>query len=230
MPAWESLPDSMRNDEVRPYYDALIKKEKQLCIKRMMDVGVSVFLLLLLLPLLIGIGIAVFTTSKGGVFFCQERVTTLGKRFRIIKFRTMVKNAEDMGARVTSDGDKRVTDIGVFLRKYRLDELPQLINIIKGDMSLVGTRPEVKEYVDKYTPEMMATLLMPAGVTSEASIRYKDEAKKLSGVTGEDADRVYVDEILPEKMRYNLDYVRNYSVIKDIKLCLLTVTGVFKDE
>ncbi len=230
MPDWESLPDNIRTDEVRPYYDALVKKEKQLCAKRMIDVGVSVFLLLLLLPVLIGIGIAIATTSKGGVFFCQERVTTGGKLFKIIKFRTMVKNAEELGAKVTSDEDVRVTEIGAFLRKYRLDELPQLINIIMGDMSLVGTRPEVMEYVDKYTPEMMATLLMPAGVTSEASIKYKDEAKKLSGVTGEDADSVYVDEILPEKMKYNLDYVKNYSVFKDIKLCLLTVTEVFKDE
>ncbi len=230
MPDWESLPDNIRTDEVRPYYDALVKKEKQLCAKRMIDVGVSVFLLLLLLPVLIGIGIAVATTSKGGVFFCQERVTTGGRLFKIIKFRTMVKNAEELGAKVTSDEDVRVTEIGAFLRKYRLDELPQLINIIMGDMSLVGTRPEVMEYVDKYTPEMMATLLMPAGVTSEASIKYKDEAKKLSGVTGEDADSVYVDEILPEKMKYNLDYVKNYSVFKDIKLCLLTVTEVFKDE
>ncbi len=228
MPAWKDLPDSIRIDAVRPYYDSLRKKEKQLLMKRMFDVGVSVFLLLLLLPVLIGIGIAVGTTSKGGVFFCQERVTTFGKKFKIIKFRTMVKDAEDIGTKVTTDEDSRVTEIGAVLRKYRLDELPQLINIIMGDMSLVGTRPEVIQYVEKYTPEMVATLLLPAGVTSEASIKYKDEAKKLSGVSGEKADRVYVEEILPEKMKYNLDYVENYSFFKDIKLCIQTVIGVIR--
>ena len=215
---------------VRKYYDVLKKKDKQLCIKRMFDVGVSVFLLVLLLPVFIGIGIVIASTSKGGVFFCQERVTAFGKKFKIIKFRTMVKNAEDLGSKVTTDDDARVTVVGEFLRKYRLDELPQLINIIMGDMSLVGTRPEVSQYVEKYTPEMMATLLLPAGVTSEASIRYKDEAQKLSGVEGSDADRVYVEEILPEKMRYNLDYVKKYSFLKDIKLCFLTVIGVIKND
>ena len=225
---WDQLPAEMQIKEVRPYYDALVKKEKQLCAKRMLDVGVSVFLLILLLPALIGIAIAVATTSEGGVFFRQERVTTYGKKFRIFKFRTMVKDAPKLGTAVTSDKDPRVTKIGVFLRKYRLDELPQLLNIIMGDMSLVGTRPEVSKYVDRYTPEMMATLLLPAGVTSEASIRYKDEAEKLSGVEGDEADRVYVDEILPEKMVYNLDYVKKYSFFRDLKLCVQTVVEVVK--
>ena len=228
MIAWNELPDSMRNSTVRPYYDALCKKEKQLCIKRMFDVGVSVFLLILLLPLLVGIAIAVGTTSEGGVFFLQERVTAYGKRFRIIKFRTMVKDAPDIGTSVTTDGDARVTEVGEFLRKYRLDELPQLINIIVGDMSLVGTRPEVPKYVDEYTPQMMATLLMPAGVTSEASIRYKDEAEKLSNADEDEIDRIYVDEILPEKMKYNLEYVEKYSVLNDLKLCVMTVIQVFR--
>ncbi|MEE3468622.1 MAG: sugar transferase [Eubacterium sp.] len=225
---WDQLPSELQTAAVRPYYDALVKKEKQLCAKRMLDVGVSVFLLVLLFPVLIGIGIAIATTSEGGVFFRQERVTTYGKKFRIFKFRTMVKDAPKLGTSVTSDKDPRVTKIGEFLRKYRLDELPQLLNIIMGDMSLVGTRPEVEKYVEKYTPEMMATLLLPAGVTSEASIRYKDEAKKLADAMGEEADRIYVDEILPEKMKYNLRYVENYSFLRDLKLCVQTVIEVVK--
>ena len=225
---WDELPENMRIDAVRPYYDALIKKEKQLCLKRMFDVGIAVFLILLLLPAFIVIGISVAFTSPGGVFFCQERVTMYGRRFKIIKFRTMVKDAPEKGTKVTTDNDSRVTEVGAFLRKYRFDELPQLINIIKGDMSLVGTRPEVPDYVDKYTPEMMATLLLPAGVTSEASIKYKDEAEKLKDLNGKEVDCVYVGEILPEKMVYNLDYVKKYSIIKDIALCLRTVIDVFR--
>ena len=227
MIAWERLPETMRSETVRPYYDALCKKEKQLCIKRMFDVGVSVFLLILLFPLLVGIAVAVGTTSEGGVFFRQERVTQYGKKFRILKFRTMVKNAPELGTAVTAEGDARVTEVGAFLRKYRLDELPQLINILAGDMSLVGTRPEVPKYVEQYTEEMAATLLLPAGVTSEASIRYKDEAEKLAGADEDEVDRIYVEEILPEKMKYNLDYVKKYSVWNDLKLCVLTVVKVF---
>ena len=222
------MPSEMRVEEVRPYYEALRKKEKQLVGKRMMDVGVSVFLLLLLFPLLVGIAIAITATSKGGPFFLQERVTTYGKRFKIIKFRTMVKDASSIGTAVTSDNDARVTEIGAFLRKYRLDELPQLINIIMGDMSLVGVRPEVPKYVEKYTPEMMATLLLPAGVTSETSIRYKDEAEILGDASGDEADLIYVEKILPEKMKYNLDYIHEFSLFKDVKICFSTVINVIK--
>ncbi|MBO6109015.1 MAG: sugar transferase [Eubacterium sp.] len=224
---WEQLPENMKTDAVRPYYEAIKKREKQLIIKRMFDVGVSVFLLLLLMPFMIITGIMIARDSSGGIFFTQERVTVYGKKFKIYKFRTMVENAEELGTSVTSEDDKRVTKIGAFLRKYRLDELPQLINIIMGDMSLVGTRPEVCKYVREYNDEMMATLLLPAGVTSEASIRYKDEAEKLSDAEGDEADRIYVEEILPEKMKYNLEYVKNYSFFSDIKLCILTVIKVF---
>lgn len=222
------MPSEMRVEEVRPYYEALRKKEKQLVGKRMMDVGVSVFLLLILFPVLVGIAIAISVTSKGGPFFLQERVTTYGKRFKIIKFRTMVKDASSIGTAVTSDNDARVTEIGAFLRKYRLDELPQLINIIMGDMSLVGVRPEVAKYVEQYTPEMMATLLLPAGVTSETSIRYKDEAEILGNASGDEADLIYVEKILPEKMKYNLDYIREFSLFNDIKICFSTVIHVVK--
>ncbi|MBR0119983.1 MAG: sugar transferase [Eubacterium sp.] len=228
MERWDNMPSEMRVEEVRPYYEELRKKEKQLIGKRMMDVGVSVFLLLILFPVLVGIAIAISVTSKGGPFFLQERVTTYGKRFKIIKFRTMVKDASSIGTAVTSDNDARVTEIGAFLRKYRLDELPQLINIIMGDMSLVGVRPEVAKYVEQYTPEMMATLLLPAGVTSETSIRYKDEAEILGNASGDEADLIYVEKILPEKMKYNLDYIREFSLFNDIKICFSTVIHVVK--
>ena len=192
----------------------------------MIDMGVSVMLLVLLFPVLLGITIAVSVTSKGGPFFLQERITTYGKRFKIIKFRTMVKDADSLGTAVTSGNDARVTGIGAFLRKYRLDELPQLINIIMGDMSLVGVRPEVPKYVEKYTPEMMATLLLPAGVTSWTSIKFKDEAEILGDATGEEADRIYVEEILPKKMKYNLDYINQFSIPYDIAVCFITVKNV----
>ncbi|MCR4604943.1 MAG: sugar transferase [Eubacterium sp.] len=228
MTDWEYLPDGMRNNSIRPYYDALVKKEKALAAKRIMDVFVSVFLLILLLPLMVGIAVWVTLGSKGGPFFCQERVTTYGKKFTIIKFRTMVKDAPEKGTAVTGEDDARITDEGKFLRKYRLDELPQLINIIAGDMSLVGTRPEAPKYVEQYTDEMKATLLLPAGVTSRASIEFKDEAEIIGDRTGDEADRAYVEEVLPLKMKYNLEYIEKYSLMEDIKLCFLTVIKVFK--
>lgn len=229
MPAWDELPVEMRTEAVRPYYESLKKKEGALCAKRMMDVGVSVFLLLLLFPVMIGLAVAIRLQDGGPAFFCQERVTAFGKRFTIYKFRTMCENAQSMGASVTGEGDERVTKIGAFLRKYRLDELPQLINILLGDMSLVGVRPEVPEYVDEYREEWMATLLLPAGVTSETSIRYRDEDKRMGEVSGEEASRVYVEEVLPEKMAYNLRYVKDYSIWTDIRLCVMTVVRVFTD-
>ena len=179
MKAFKDLPENLRTEEVRPYYEALQKHRGSLVLKRIFDFVVSLVLFCILLPFMIVIGILVGTTSRGGVFFCQERVTTYGRTFKIIKFRTMVANAEKLGSQVTTNQDSRVTAVGRFLRKVRLDELPQVINIIKGDMSFVGTRPEVPRYVKGYTKEMMATLLLPAGVTSEASIEYKDEERLL---------------------------------------------------
>jgi lipopolysaccharide/colanic/teichoic acid biosynthesis glycosyltransferase len=170
------------------------------------------------------IGVLVGVTSPGGVFFCQERVTTYGRKFGIIKFRTMVADAEKKGSQVTTAGDSRVTVVGKFLRRVRLDELPQLLNIIKGDMSIVGTRPEVPRYIEQYTDEMNATLLLPAGVTSKASILYKDEERLLA--SGEDTDAIYVEQVLPEKMKYNLEYMRSFSVWTDIKLMIQTVFAV----
>lgn len=226
MRAWEKLPESMRTEDVRPYYERLQRRRLSLGIKRFLDVLLAGILFLVLLPFMVIIAALVGLTSPGGVFFCQERVTTYGRRFRIIKFRTMVADAEKKGSQVTTDGDSRVTGVGRFLRKVRLDELPQLINILKGDMSIVGTRPEVPRYVERYTPEMMATLLLPAGVTSKASIEYKDEDRLLSA--GEDVDKTYVEQVLPGKMRYNLEYMLEYSLGKDLLLMVRTVLAVWR--
>ena len=220
----ENVNAHLRTEEVRPYYEALQQHRGSLVLKRIFDFTASLVMFCILLPFMIVIGILVGTTSRGGVFFCQERVTTNGRTFKIIKFRTMVANAEKLGSQVTTNRDSRVTAVGRFLRKVRLDELPQIINILKGDMSFVGTRPEVPGYVKGYTKEMMATLLLPAGVTSEASIEYKDEERLL--MASENVDETYINEVLPQKMQYNLDYLKDYSFGKDLKIMLKTVAAV----
>lgn len=221
---WENLPDNMQTDSVRQYYEALRKKQAQLIVKRVFDVVVSLILLVVLSPVFLILWVAIRVDSKGAALFQQIRVTQYGREFRIYKFRTMVVDAEKLGAQVTTKGDSRVTRVGRFLRKCRLDELPQLINILKGDMSFVGTRPEVPRYVADYSDVMWATLLLPAGVTSTASIEYKDEDRLLSNA--EDADKTYIDAILPAKMQYNLQYLLDYSFWKDIKIMIKTVLAV----
>lgn len=221
---WEELPESMRTSEVKKYYYILQKHKKSLLLKRLFDVSASSVMLLILWPFMIGIGIAIKIDSPGPAIFKQERVTTYCKKFKIWKFRTMVNNAERIGSKLTTSNDTRVTGIGSFLRKYRLDELPQLINIITGDMSYVGTRPEVVKYVERYTPEMMATLLLPAGVTSEASIRFKDEYKLLE--ESDNVDDIYVNEILPIKMGWNLKSIEKFSVGEEMQTLLRTIFAV----
>lgn len=223
---WEELPKRMRTEAVRPYYEILAKKKNSLLAKRAFDVVVASIMFMILLPVMIAIAVMICLDSKGGLFFLQERVTTYGKTFKIVKFRTMVKDADKKGTAVTVSGDMRVTKIGKTLRKYRLDELPQLINIITGDMSFVGTRPEVVKYVNKYSKEMYATFLLPAGVTSEASIEYKDEEKLIS--EAKDADKVYVEAVLPEKMKYNLESIKNFSFWSEIGTMVKTVIAVLK--
>lgn len=224
MRKWEEIPDFMRIPEVRPYYDALKKKRVSLIVKRMFDIVSSGILLMVLSPVFVVLAVAIKIDSPGPVFYRQERVTQYGRIFRIHKFRTMVNNADKIGSSVTVSGDNRITSTGVFLRKYRLDETGQLIDVLVGDMTFVGTRPEVKKYVDQYKPVMRATLLLPAGVTSEASIRYKDEAELLDNA--KDVDRVYVEQVLPEKMKYNLECVREFSFRKDIRTMVKTVVAV----
>lgn len=225
---WENLPEYLRTDAVRPYYDILKKKQFSLGCKRLFDILVSSVLLLILLPIFLILAIAIKLDSPGPVFYRQVRVTQYGKRFRIFKFRSMVANADKIGTQVTVGNDNRITRMGKLIRKCRLDELCQLIDVFRGTMTFVGTRPEVPKYVDSYTPEMMATLLLPAGVTSLASIMYKDEDALLAGA--EDVDQVYITSVLPGKMRYNLKALETFSFFGDIKLMFQTVFAVFGKE
>lgn len=221
---WNELPEYMRTDEVRPYYDLLQKKRLSLFFKRVFDIIVSLIMIILCSPILLIISILIVKDSKGGVFYRQERVTQYGRVFRIFKFRTMVKNADQIGTQVTVSNDSRITKIGSKLRNCRLDELPQLFNIFLGDMTFVGTRPESVHYVKSYTNEMYATLLLPAGVTSEASIEYKDEADLLD--QADDVDSVYINDVLPEKMKYNLNSIKEFSFFKEIATMFRTLFAV----
>lgn len=221
---WDDLPEFMKCDEVKVYYDILSRKKGSLILKRIFDIVVGVILLILLsIPMLI-IAVMIKMDSKGPVFYRQERVTRYGIKFRIHKFRTMVNNADKIGSSVTVGGDLRITRVGSRIRDYRLDELPQVFDVLKGNMSFVGTRPEATKYVEKYSNEMLATLLLPAGITSEASIRYKDEAKLLD--VADDVDYVYVETVLPEKMKYNLESIRKFNFVSDIITMLWTVGAV----
>lgn len=223
---WTRLPEKMQTDEVKKYYEILKHKSANMLVKRCFDVLVSVILLIVLLPFFLVISVCIKCTSPGPIFFRQVRVTKYDKKFKIFKFRTMVDGADKMGSQVTTEQDSRVTSVGKFLRKVRLDEIPQLINILIGDMTFVGTRPEVPKYVDQYTPEMMATLLLPAGVTSLASISFKDEEKLLTDV--DNVDEVYMNEVLPQKMKFNLEYITKFSFFYDIKLMIKTAIAVLK--
>ena len=223
---WEQLPEELQLDEVKPYYEILKKKKMSLILKRIFDIVVSFIMLIILLPVFIFLGIAIKLDSKGPVFFRQERITQYGKTFKIFKFRTMVNNAEKLGTQVTVGNDARITKVGKFIRDCRLDEIAQLLNILTGDMTFVGTRPEVKKYVNHYTKEMMATLLLPAGVTSLASIYYKDEAKLLD--KSNNPDKTYVEEVLPGKMKYNLQSIKEFNFFEDIKTMIKTVVAVIK--
>ena len=224
LPEWNDLPDSMKNVYVRKYYKILESQSTSLKVKRGFDIVMSLILIILLLPVYGVIAVLIKLDSPGPVLFKQTRVTAYDKDFTIYKFRTMVQEQCGKGSKVTVAGDDRITAIGKKLRKYRLDELPQLINVLKGEMSFVGTRPEVRKYVDAYSPAMMATLLMPAGITSEASIRYKDEDKLLA--EAEDVDETYIKVILPEKMRYNLKSIRRFSFMSDVITMIRTVISV----
>ena len=225
---WDKLPPEMQTEEVRKYYDILKKKTASLVLKRAFDIVVSLIMLIVLLPVFLILAVAIKIDSKGPVFYRQMRVTQYNKKFRIFKFRTMVQDADKKGSHVTVNNDSRITRVGKLIRKCRLDEISQLIDVLRGTMTFVGTRPEAVKYVEKYTPEMMATLLLPAGITSEASILYKDEDKLLDGA--EDADKVYVEEVLPAKMRYNLYSIEHFGFWKDIATMFRTVFAVLGKE
>ncbi len=224
---WDKLPPEMQTEEVRKYYDILRKKRVSLFFKRLFDILVSLIMLVLLSPAFLILAILIKLDSKGPVFYRQTRVTRYGRLFKIFKFRTMVQNA-DKGSQVTVGNDSRITRVGSKIRKLRLDEISQLIDVLRGRMTFVGTRPEAVKYVEHYTPEMMATLLLPAGITSIASIMYKDEDKLLEGV--DNVDKTYIETVLPEKMKYNLYSIEHFSFIGDIKTMFMTVFAVLGKE
>lgn len=221
---WEQLPKEMQTEQVKKYYEILCKKKVSLAFKRIFDIIVSIIMLVILSPVFLVLAVAIKLDSTGPVFYRQERVTQYNKRFRIFKFRTMQHNADKIGSLVTVSGDSRITRVGTFIRKYRLDEICQLIDVFRGTMTFVGTRPEVPRYTEKYTPEMLSTLLLPAGVTSLASIYYKDEASLLD--VADNPDKVYVENVLPGKMYYNLKAIENYSFFGDIKIMVMTAFAV----
>ena len=217
-------------DIVKKYREEIEKRRVSLFLKLFLDKVLALVLLIPLSPIILAIAIWIKLDSEGPVFYRQERITTYGRPFRIFKFRTMVKDADKLGAVVTEHNDPRISRVGDKLRKVRLDELPQLFNVLLGDMSFVGVRPEVAKYVNRYTDEMNATLLLPAGITSPASIEYKDEdevIEKFKG-SGRSIDDIYIEEVLPDKMKYNLDYIKNFSIINDIKIMIQTALAVIK--
>ena len=226
---YKDLPKEFQNNAVKKYYEIVSRKKTSLLFKRIFDIIFSILILLILFIPIIIISIAIKLDSNGSVFYRQERVTQYGKKFRIFKFRTMVTNADKIGTLVTVKSDIRITKVGKFLRKYRLDEFPQIFNILIGDMSFVGTRPEVTKYVEKYSDYMYATLLLPAGLTSYSSINYKDEDEIISEhlKDNENIDDIYVNYILPDKMKYNIEYIEKFSFLYDIKIMFKTFLSVF---
>ena len=225
---WDDLPDFMRVNEVRPYWEILNKKRGQLAAKRAFDLVVSLILFVILAIPMAVISLMIKIEDPGPVLYRQERVTRYGRKFRIHKFRTMVVNADKIGTAVTVGEDPRITKVGERLRRVRLDELPQVIDVIVGNMSFVGTRPEAVRYVERYENEYYATLLMPAGITSECSIRYKDEDKLLDGAA--DVDDVYVNQVLPDKMKWNLKSIREFRFVGEIATMFRTVAAVAGKE
>lgn len=225
---WDELPDNMKNNEVRYYYEILSKKKTHLLYKRIFDLIVALILLIVLSPIMLVVSLAIKLTDRGPVFYRQVRVTQYGKEFKIFKFRTMVMNADKIGTQVTVGDDPRITKVGKKIRKLRLDEIPQLLNVICGDMSFVGTRPEVVKYVEKYTNEMLATLLLPAGITSKASIKFKDEDKILE--IANNVDKAYIEEVLPKKMYFNLNSIKEFTFHGEIKVMVETVLAVFSKD
>lgn len=224
---WENLPHEMQNAEVRKYYEILKTKKTGLLMKRLFDIGVSLMMLIILSPAFLVLALAIKVDSKGPVFYRQVRVTQYGREFKIHKFRSMVSDA-DKGIQLTVGQDSRITKVGKLIRDKRLDEISQLIDVLKGDMTFVGTRPEVPKYVDQYTPEMMATLLLPAGVTSLTSIYYAGEAAILEA--SDDPEKAYIEDVLPGKMKWNLRGIENFSFWNDIKIMFMTFFAMLGKE
>ena len=201
-------------------------------VKRVLDFLLALAGTIVLSPLLLVLAAWVKLDSKGPVFFRQKRVGRDKRLFSILKFRSMYADTpHDVPTHLLQNPEAMITRSGRFLRRTSLDELPQLLNVLKGEMSFVGTRPEVEKYVDQYSEEMMATLFLPAGITSYASIMYKDEDERIGAYqkqTGKSVDEIYREYILPEKMKYNLKYLKEFSIWRDMKLMLMTVAAVLK--
>ncbi|HEX3017588.1 MAG TPA: sugar transferase [Caproicibacter sp.] len=221
---YTQLPENMQNEFTKQYFEMLSKHRFSLGAKRVFDVVVSALILLILSPFLLILALAVKLDSPGPVFYRQVRVGRYNQDFKIYKFRTMVQNADKIGPPLTMGKDPRITRVGSLIRKLRLDEFSQLLNVLNGSMSLVGPRPEVRRYVDAYTPEYMATLLIRPGITATSSIAFKDEDKLLN--SGGDPEKIYVEKILPPKMALNLEYMKHISVLHDIKIMFQTVAAV----
>lgn len=222
----QELTFMQQTEELQEYKELLNRQRVSLFFKRVFDIVVSALILLLLSPVFLLLSIAIKLDSSGPVFYRQVRVGRYGEDFKIFKFRSMVQDADKKGLALTTEGDARITRVGKLIRKCRLDEFSQVLNVLEGTMSLVGPRPEVRRYVDLYEPEYLATLLIRPGVTATASIAFRNEDELLN--SGGDPEEIYVKQILPEKMRYNLEYLKNISVWNDIKIMLQTVLAVLK--
>lgn len=192
--------------------------------KRLLDIFSSAWVLLLLLPFWLLIALAIVLESRGGVFYRQVRVGKDNKDFQLYKFRTMRTGSDQKGLLTVGERDSRITRVGYFLRKYKIDEFPQLLNVLKGDMSIVGPRPEVRKYVDMYTPEQMRVLSVRPGLTDIASIQYVHENELLAA--SDDPEKTYIEEVMPAKLELNLQYIDNQSVLGDIKLIWKTFTAI----
>lgn len=219
MKKWKKIPQPVNNDKVLPYYKVLKKKIIYRFIKRTFDVVASFLLMLFLFLPSFVIGLVIICDSKGGMFFCQTRIGRYGKPFKIIKFRTMKSNSEGK-RQITSKNDDRITRVGKVLRKLHWDEFPQLLNVLIGQMSFVGTRPEVEQFVNCYENIFFATLLMRPGITSTASYTYEDEAKEIEAFKEKD---VYLERLLPRKMLLNLEDIEKASLFRDIGILWKTV-------
>jgi lipopolysaccharide/colanic/teichoic acid biosynthesis glycosyltransferase len=195
-------------------------------VKRSFDFIAAGTALIVLSPLLAVLAFRIKRFDGGPVLYAGRRVGKDGKIFGMYKFRSMVLNADKIGGSSTPDDDPRITPVGKFLRRYKLDELPQLINVVKGEMSLVGPRPQVQWAVDLYTPEQRQVLTVPPGITDYASVRFPNEGEILKGST--DPDRDYMEKIHPEKMRLSLEYVRGRSLITDLKVLAQTAAAIFR--
>jgi lipopolysaccharide/colanic/teichoic acid biosynthesis glycosyltransferase len=195
-------------------------------IKRLFDIGFSLIALILLLPLFLLIAVAVKISSRGSAFYKQARVGKDGNEFELFKFRTMYVDSDRAGLLTIGSKDYRITRVGYHLRKYKLDELPQLLNVLKGDMSFVGPRPEVRKYVNMYTPAQLRVLTVKPGVTDWASIKYFDENDILAG--SDDPEDMYIKVIVPSKISKNLEYIDNQGILMDFKIILSTIKRIFQ--